>query len=112
MSRKRNLANKLDARMVFGDFHKERNRESKIDFIGKIPTLVKEISSDFKVVGDVRVEKVFDSDLYRVDITPRPVMIDIDLFYIVMKKHSIEGFFVDSGNSSIFIHITYNQENE
>lgn len=86
MSRKHNLANKLDANMVFGKFHKERNRESKIDFIGKVPTPVKEISSDFKAMGDVRVEKVFDSDLYRVDITPRPVMMDIDLLYIVMKK--------------------------
>lgn len=106
-SRKRNLANKLDNKMVFGGFHKKRARENEVKCIGKIPFAVKAIADDIKVVGDVRVEKEFDTDgTYRIDVTPRPAMIDLDLLYIAMKKHGIEGFFIDNANKNFFINVT------
>lgn len=110
-SRKRNLANKLDNNMVFGGFKEKRNRANKVDCIGKIPAPIKEIAKDFTVVGDVRVEKEFDTDgTYVINISPNPVRIDIDLLYIAMKKHSIEGFFID-GNpvKNFFFNVTINE---
>jgi hypothetical protein len=110
-SRKRNLANKLDNKMVFGGFHDKRNRANKVDCIGKIPASVKAIAQDMTTIGDVRVEKEFDTDgTYRIDVTPRPVMVDLDLFYSAMKKNSIAGFFIDSNpTKNFFFNVTINE---
>jgi len=92
--------------LVFGSFRRERARANEMDCIGKIPSTVKVIAKDFTVVGDVRVEKEFDTDgTYRVDVKPRPVMVDLNLFYIAMKKHDVSGFFIDPSNKSFYFHV-------
>lgn len=91
---------------VFGGFQKKRDRKNKVEFKGKIPAYIKKIASDFKAVGDVRVEKEYDSDLYRVTTKTRPVKLDIDTLYVVMKKNSIEGFFINPTDNGFYILIT------
>ncbi len=87
---------KMPDHLVFGSFRRARARANEVKCIGEIPAPIKRIAKDFTSVGDVRVEKEFDTDgTYTVHISPRPVLIDIDLLHIAMKKNSIKGFHVD-----------------
>jgi len=94
---------------MFDQFRKNRDpRNNKVECRGKVPASVKKIASDFKVIGSVLIEKEFDSDgVYNVSVKSNPAKIDTDLFYIAMKKHSVEGFFIDVNTATFrfYIHI-------
>jgi hypothetical protein len=92
---------------MFDQFRKNRDpRNNKVECRGKVPASVKKIASDFKVIGSVLIEKEFDLDgTYNVSVKPNPAKVDTDLFYIAMKKHSIDGFFIDLNDRTFTFHI-------